>query len=160
MQYSNMNANVMLSVTSHRSTANMEVLTRKTTRETASMHIITLITLLFLPGMFLAVRLLPLLLSLPASRDGDRGSRAPQGHDLTGASPPQTLFQSPVFDFDRPNGEAFRHDVWSVFAKVCFPMTAITITISGVAYWWARAHAKRRVEDIQRSAERQLNEKV
>lgn len=155
MQYSNMKANEMLSVTSQRSTANMELLARKTTRETASMHVITLITLLFLPAMFLAVRMLTPALSLPASCGRGRNVEDLEVCHLTGLASSQTLFESPLFDWKKPVNESLRLDIFFLFAKVCFPMMAITVCICGLAYWWARRHAERRVEDIHRTFEQE-----
>lgn len=42
----------------------MHILTQKTTQETVSMRIITLVTLFFLPGTFISVSLLAMLMSL------------------------------------------------------------------------------------------------
>jgi hypothetical protein len=45
-------------------TKDMHILTQKTTQETVSMRIITLVTLFFLPGTFISVSLLAMLMSL------------------------------------------------------------------------------------------------
>lgn len=52
-----MQANRQLAEQAGASAANMEDLAVKTKRETVSMRIITLVTLFFLPGTFISVRL-------------------------------------------------------------------------------------------------------
>ena len=63
----NMEASKILAGKAHESTRNMEGITRemhviaqKTKQETVSMRVITLVTLFFLPGTFISVRLLSL----------------------------------------------------------------------------------------------------
>lgn len=47
---------MMFAESAHRSADEMQHLADKTSRETASMHIITVVTLIFLPATFVAVR--------------------------------------------------------------------------------------------------------
>lgn len=61
----NIEASQLLALKAQESTENMEVMTKdmhilaqKTTQETVSMRIITLVTLFFLPGTFISVSLL------------------------------------------------------------------------------------------------------
>jgi hypothetical protein len=70
LEFQNMEASKMLALRAQESTENMEVmtkdmhiLTQKTTQETVSMRIITLVTLFFLPGTFISVSLLALSMS-------------------------------------------------------------------------------------------------
>lgn len=120
----------------HKSTIEMELMTKsmhkvaeKTERETTSMHIITFVTLVFLPGTFIAVRVGILLFTL-------RG-RFSTNHD-------QTFFGSGLFQWDQNNPEqtypAWKGDFFALFAKICFPLMAGTILIWFGAYWWATKH--------------------
>ncbi|KAK3324566.1 hypothetical protein B0T19DRAFT_428858 [Cercophora scortea] len=112
----------------HRSTLNMEAATesmhkiaKKTERETASMHIITLVTLVFLPGTFVAVRLLGLP-TMMRTRSFDA---------LLTRS--QTFFSSGMFQWDQ-NNPATSSPIWKPelfvrFAAICFPLMGLTILI-------------------------------
>jgi len=71
LQYRSMEASKMLAEKAHLSAAHMESMTvdmhdiaRKTKQEAVSMRIITLVTLFFLPGTFISVRLVPFPLHL------------------------------------------------------------------------------------------------
>ena len=69
MDVQNIEASKLLALKAQESTENMEVmtkdmhiLTQKTTQETVSMRIITLVTLFFLPGTFISVSLVPIMM--------------------------------------------------------------------------------------------------
>lgn len=125
----------------HASTKQMEVMTRdmgriaeKTERETASMHIITLVTLVFLPGTFVAVRtqtgrallLTPILTAM------------------------QTLFGSGLYQWDDDRPEMafpmWKQEYFNLFAKICFPMMFGVILIWFLCYaqarWWKKPTAR------------------
>lgn len=117
-------------------TEKMHEIAIKTKQETLSMHVITIFTLIFLPGTFIAVSMWFL------SRGGFR--------ILTTNSRNQTFFSSGVLRWDDDGtlgtdylvrGEAIR-----LFMSICLPMMAITIAcwalMYGVARRWARRHAR------------------
>ncbi|KAI1010570.1 hypothetical protein LB503_005028 [Fusarium chuoi] len=54
LQYKTIQINKIYAESAHLSTRNMENIANKTKRETSSMHIITFVTLIFLPGTFMA----------------------------------------------------------------------------------------------------------
>ncbi|KAK4160126.1 hypothetical protein QBC43DRAFT_119395 [Cladorrhinum sp. PSN259] len=114
-----------LTVEMAKSTLNMEQLAtsthtiaEKAKKETSSMHVITVVTLLFLPGTFVAVRLgLPLM---------------PLVCKLLTCS--QTLFGSGLFQWDDNENPEERDPVWKgshffLFIKVCVGLMALTIII-------------------------------
>jgi hypothetical protein len=106
-------------------TQDMHKVAEKTARQTASMHIITLVTLVFLPGTFVAVRTgLPYLRKYVTALTGD-----------------QTFFGSGLFQWDDDNPlemPMWKPQFFALFAKICFPMMAGTILIWFAAYWWAK----------------------
>lgn len=55
IQFRNMGISQLFLIAAHQTAADMRKIADKTERETASMHIITLVTLIFLPGTFVAV---------------------------------------------------------------------------------------------------------
>lgn len=131
----------------HRSTKNMEAVTRsmhtiaeKTERETALMHIITVVTLVFLPGTFVAVSVAGLLFLIPplplrASNKLAEGS-------LTSV---QTFLGSGLFQWAQ-NDSTMQFPIWrpeffALFAKVCFPLMGATILVWLVAYFWSNLRA-------------------
>jgi hypothetical protein len=98
----------------------MEKIAAKTEQETISMHIITFVTLMFLPGTFVAVRLgWPYLW-----RAGT------ENLDLTRA---QTFFQSGLIGWDDKAGYSmnFNRKGFDLFALICFPLMAVTMFC-----WW------------------------
>lgn len=107
-------------------TKSMHKVAERTERETASMHIITLVTLIFLPGTFIAVRLGMPTLKLRKFTD-----------HLTFD---QTFLGSGLFQWDQNQPEAmptFKPEFFVLFAKVCFPFMAAIGLIWICAYWWA-----------------------
>lgn len=126
-------------------TEKMHTIAIKTKQETLSMHVITVFTLIFLPGTFIAVRHYQ-------ARWGAQWSGATV-HDthLTAASRTQTFFSSGVLHWDEDGtlgsdwvvrGEGIR-----LFLSICLPMMAIIITgwavMYGIARRWARRHRQK-----------------
>jgi hypothetical protein len=134
----------------HESTRNMEKVTEsmhtiadKTEKETASMHIITLVTLVFLPGTFVAVSLgPPLMRQLTESLTTD-----------------QTFFGSGLFQWVEENtGElpVWKPEYFKLFAKICFPLMGGTIVIWLLATFWARwtqPRTWRNANDVEKAGE-------
>ena len=109
----------------------MENIARKTEQETTSMHVITFVTLLFLPGTFLAVsRLAVRLKSKPLTLD-------------------QSFFQSGIIQLKVP--EAIDGDwmllsgPWELFAKISFGLMLGVFVIWGIVYGYLRHRAHRRI---------------
>lgn len=145
----------------HESTIKMEKMTKsmhkvaeRTERETASMHIITLVTLIFLPGTFIAVRLGMPNLKLRKFTD-----------HLTFD---QTFLGSGLFQWDQGQPEAmptWKPEFFALFAKVCFPFMAVIGLIWVCAYWWAtwgrgNTHMENNDEESGISDGQGLSEKV
>lgn len=119
----------------HQSSLEMEMMTKsmkgvaeKTAIQTSSMHIITLVTLFFLPATFVAVRHfgLPLLSKLTES-----------------LTLQQTFFSSGAFQWDQNAPEASSMPFWkskffALFAVICFPMTGAIICVWWALYWRAK----------------------
>lgn len=134
----------------HASTQRMEKLTsdmgriaRKTERETASMPIITLVTLVFLPGTFVAV--------------GWPSGRALLLTPILTAM--QTLFGSGLYQWDDDHPEMafpmWKQEYFNLFAKICFPMMFGVILIWFLCYALARRKGKTRDEEAQVGMEAQ-----
>ncbi|KAI0201464.1 hypothetical protein F4808DRAFT_127586 [Astrocystis sublimbata] len=101
------------------STFKMESIAEGTGKETSSMHTITLVTLVFLPGTFVAVRYALLLIWTIASMS------------LTTVDY-QTFLGAGFYQFpDEVGGEAvfplFQTKYFALFAAITFPLTAITV---------------------------------
>lgn len=126
----------------HLSTIEMEDMTRstkvlaeKTEKQTTSMHIITGVTLVFLPGTFVAVRY---GLQIFCSRKF-----------MEFLTNNQTFFSSGSFQWDQNNAKSGDMPYWKpefflLFAKVCFPMTGVIMLLWFGAYQWARWREWRR----------------
>ena len=161
LQYRNMEINKLFAVNAqeassrmeqltaemHNSTLRMETLTtdlgriaEKTERETASMHIITLVTLVFLPGTFMAVRY---------------GLRA--GSDIRLLTRSQTLFGSGLFQWNQNDPDMsfpiWKQEYFNLFAEICFPLMASVILIWYVTY--KRSVQKRRPDGENKDEEMQ-----
>lgn len=124
----------------HRSTLKMEEMTEstktlaeKTEKQTTSMHIVTLVTLVFLPGTFVAVRYgLPTL-----SKSTEFLTKI------------QTFFSSGSFQWDQNNADSTAMPYWkpeffALFVKVCFPMTGIIFLIWLGLFYGARYRRRQR----------------
>ena len=118
----------------HHSSHEMEMMTKsmkkvaeKTAVQTSSMHLITLVTLFFLPATFVAVRAF-VLPSFSFSELADH---------LTSD---QTFFSSGAFQWDQndPDGSSmpfWKPGFFSLFARICFPMTGVIICAWWLLYW-------------------------
>lgn len=117
----------------HQSSLEMEAMTKsmkkvaeKTAIQTSSMHLITLVTLFFLPATFVAVRLFGLL---------------PSFSDLTvSLTSYQTFFSSGAFQWDQNNPDGSSMPFWkpeffALFSLICFPMTGAIICVWWALYW-------------------------
>ncbi|KAK4140569.1 uncharacterized protein C8A04DRAFT_14831 [Dichotomopilus funicola] len=119
-------------------TVEMREIAIKTKQETLSMHVITIFTLIFLPGTFIAVSLTPLLSFVPKIRN------------LTSHPFAQTLFSSGVLRWDEDgtlgSDWVVRNDGLRLFVSICVPLTIVTISIWAAMYSlarrWARKHAR------------------
>lgn len=107
-------------------TESMHTIAAKTEKDTALMHIITLVTLVFLPGTFVAVRFGLPLYSLRKF--------------TTSLTSNQTIFGSGLFQWDQNHPlemPVWKPEFFALFAKICFPLMAGTLLIWLGAYWWA-----------------------
>ncbi|KAI0811820.1 hypothetical protein GGR55DRAFT_641971 [Xylaria sp. FL0064] len=104
----------------HQSTLQMESIAGKTEKETSSMHIITLVTLLFLPGTFVAVRY-----ALPTIRKEVNRNLTTNNQTFLGAG----FYQWPDSDdaSEIPNYPIWRPEYFYLFAKISFPLMALTL---------------------------------
>jgi len=115
----------------------MHKIAEKTENDTASMHIITLVALVFLPGTFVAVRY-----------------GVPSAGRLTAAlTLDQTFLNSGLYQWDQgleAGMPTWKPEFFSLFAKICFPMMAITLLIWLAAYWWWSSRQRKRAADERR----------
>jgi membrane protein required for beta-lactamase induction len=109
----------------------MQELTVKTRNETVSIHAITILTLLFLPATFVAVRhgLLSELYYVI----------------LCVLTVSQTFFGSDIVDFkieSKPGssseGWKFNKKASELFGLICGPLTFVVLSIWGFALWYSR----------------------
>ncbi|KAI1131152.1 hypothetical protein F5Y10DRAFT_234362 [Nemania abortiva] len=114
----------MMTKDMHQSTLQMESIAGKTKKETSSMHIITLVTLLFLPGTFVAVRY-----ALPIIRKEVNIPLTTNNQTFLGAG----FYQWPDNGDSSqiPNYPVWRPEYFSLFAKISFPLMALTL------FFWA-----------------------
>jgi hypothetical protein len=123
-----------------RSTERMELMTKsmndiaKTTeRDTASMHIITFFTLVFLPGTFLGVRLLLLCVG---------------GTPHAPLTQTQSFFSTPILSgpaVDGQSGWAFNSGLFLLFIWICLPLMISTILV-WAGYMWVNHRRRKRQE--------------
>lgn len=99
-------------------TESMYDIAKTTEKDTTSMHIITLVTLLFLPGTFLGVRSIVYFSKLQSGILTDN----------------QTFFSTPIFgggdggsDGQESRGWFLNEQLLWLFMKICFPMMLVTI---------------------------------
>ncbi len=114
----------------------MERLAYKTEQETVSMHVITCVTLAYLPGTFVAVSL---------SRSLTRGlARA-----LTSR---QSFFQSGLLQWQaaattEETSMYFNSHGFVLFSEITFPLMAATFVIWWLFYRWLEKRARRKAEE-------------
>ncbi|KAJ2902327.1 hypothetical protein MKZ38_000717 [Zalerion maritima] len=105
-------------------TTRMHTIAEKTEQETVSMHFITVLTLIFLPGTFLAVRFgapaLELISQMAALTFG------------------QTFFSSGIFHWDEDTKVDSEYQVrgsgLALFGMICLPLTAVVMLIWVAVY--------------------------
>lgn len=110
-------------------TDEMHTIAQKTARDSASMHVITIVTLILLPGTFLGVRKMALRLkSLNYSLTSD-----------------QTLFSTPIFNAtDSGQSWVIDHGLLWLFIGICIPVTIVMlIAWYGCLLRLRRAQARR-----------------
>jgi hypothetical protein len=116
------------------STDAMELLTLKTKHETVSIHVITILTLIFLPSTFVAVRYTWPHFSRMVSQF------------LTAC---QTFFGSGIIDFERTSGSTENLGYWitrwgavKLFVLFCVPLTFVVVSAWAVTYHRSRKRYK------------------
>jgi cbb3-type cytochrome oxidase subunit 3 len=136
----------------HQSSLEMEAMTKsmkrvaeKTAIQTSSMHLITLVTLLFLPATFVAVR----LSGLPSFTSFELADYLTLD---------QTFFSAGAFQWNQqdPSGTSmpfWKPKFFALFATICFPMTGVIICVWWILYW--RNNRLRR-QHAQRDEEQQI----
>lgn len=124
-------------------TDSMYDIARQTARDSASMHVITFFTLVFLPGTFLGVRLM-----MASYLNSPAGS-------LTSD---QTFFSTPILstpDAANPQSWNTNNGLLSLFFEICIPMMFVTV-IAWYLYlnkrWLRRNPVGSGQEDIEASA--------
>ena len=128
-------------------TLKMHDIAVKTKLQALSMHVITVFTLIFLPGTFLAVR------ALGSGPDFFGVEQLhPEESSLTLFQRLQTFFSSGAFrwDDDGKLGKAWaaRDGVIGLFMAICLPMMAIVIVVWAVLVWHQRRQEKRQYTDL------------
>lgn len=122
-------------------TQNMHKIAVRTEQETVSMHIVTIFTLIFLPGTFLAVSLLALC--WPHHQRG-----FPTAEALTS---PQTFFSSGILHWDDGGALGYdwklRKDGMKLFFAISFPMMALILAGWFALYLRARRKGGKRIQD-------------
>lgn len=126
-------------------TDSMYDIARQTARDSASMHVITFFTLVFLPGTFLGVRLM--MASYLKSPTGSLTSD-------------QTFFSTPILstpEAANPQSWNVNNGLLSLFFEICIPMMFVTV-IAWYLYlnkrWFRRNPVGSGQEDIEASAGR------
>lgn len=95
----------------------MHKIAEQTARDSASMHVITFVTLVLLPGTFLGVRLMTSYL---------KSSR-------TSLTVGQTFFSTPIIQGpDNGEGWSTNHGLLWLFVEICAPMMVVTLAV-----WYA-----------------------
>ncbi|KAK8041731.1 hypothetical protein PG993_006254 [Apiospora rasikravindrae] len=117
-------------------TKRMHTIAERTERDTSSMHFITFLTLVFLPGTFLGVRLFS---ALSSSYSHDATIDPSRALTLN-----QSIFSTPIFgDADEGSGKtwALNSDLLFLFLKICLPMMTVI-----VGFWILYRKYMRRME--------------
>ncbi|KAK8122723.1 hypothetical protein PG984_011393 [Apiospora sp. TS-2023a] len=140
LQYRNLQVSRIYAESAHSSSRKMEKIAAKTEEETASMHIITMVTLVFLPGTFFTVRLLAPL-----------AKRLMTGH-LTSLA--QSFLQSGIFQWNEPVGEneatwEFKKDAFGLFAAITFVSMFITFVVWFFMFRYAKVRSRRQLYDVE-----------
>lgn len=108
-----------------RVTDSMHDIALTTEKDTSSMHVITFLTLIFLPGAFVCVRLM--------FSCSSKLARQALTHT-------QSLLSSPVFgdSSDSPSSGIFDPDMLWLFLEICLPMMVVTISMWIWYVWYKR----------------------
>jgi hypothetical protein len=113
-------ANEFLTISAQVSAGRMEAIALKTEQETVSMHVITVFTLIFLPGTFIAVSLWNL-----------RPFRSPNRCNFSLITN-QTFFNSGIIQFNLADSQG--GDNWTIhenamrlFLSLCLPLTLVIL---------------------------------
>lgn len=130
-------------------TTEMHEIALKTKQETLSMHVITVFTLIFLPGTFIAVRNFLRHGGWQPSGEATFNQELP----LTTISGIQTFFSSGIlrWDDDGTLGSdwVLRQDGIKLFLAISLPMMVIIISGWTVMYWTAQRWARRHQEKMR-----------
>jgi flagellar biosynthesis/type III secretory pathway M-ring protein FliF/YscJ len=123
----------------------MQKVAEKTEKETTSMHIITLVTLVFLPGTFVAVSWF--IFQLVAAAFSAGAERDPS---LTNTDS-QTFFGSGLFQWDDNDPEMalpkWRPEFFKLFSLICFPLMAGTILVWLLVFRIAKQRGRRAADN-------------
>lgn len=120
----------------------------KTEQETVSMHVITVFTLIFLPGTFLAVRYLC-----------QKNQQLFSAKDLT-LPPPQTFFSSGILDWDDDNLSSYgvRGGAMRLFFYICVPMMLLILLGWYLLYRLAQIKGRKRINEVLEEVNAGLHE--
>lgn len=131
-------------------TLEMHKIAVKTEQETVSMHVITVFTLIFLPGTFLAVRFL--------FHHLQRLAETPEPDFLTIQLRQQTFFSSGILDWDATNDLAWavRGGAMRLFFYICVPMMLLIIAGWYLLYLLAQRKGRKRMTEVLQDVEGQL----
>lgn len=140
LQYHNQRIGESYAQLAKASTDKMERLTLKTKHETVSIHVITILTLFFLPATFIAVRT-----GLSSLLDFFRLCQTGFSLFLTGC---QTFFGSGVIEFEKEESTGqlgywtVRWGALKLFGLVCAPLTCFVLSAWAVTYYRSRRRQK------------------
>lgn len=102
----------------------MHTIAHETKMEAANMRIITLVTLFFLPGTFVSVSLVLLLVA------------------ALGLTPLETLMSTPIVHYPDPQ-KIVNLDALNLFLAIALPLLAVTIITWYALYRWHRIKARK-----------------
>lgn len=123
-------------------TREMQEIARNTEKDTASMHVITFLALIFLPGTFLGVRLYYYYYQ------HSRHSKSQSPSYLTAS---QSFFSTPIFEGQTPEGSenpsrwSFNGELFGLFARICLPMMVVVLVLWGGWTWRVKRRSSRKV---------------
>jgi hypothetical protein len=122
---------------SHIQSEKMEKIAYKTEKETISMHVITCVTLAFLPGTFVAV----------SPHTMSHSNQAV----LTRLPSIKAFFQSGLIEINQAalgvqDAVTFHPGAFKLFASICFPLMFVTFVLWVLLFKYLARRAKRREE--------------
>lgn len=134
-------------------TLEMHKIAVKTEQETVSMHVITIFTLIFLPGTFLAVRY---LFRRYYHRVQNFLQKQPD-QDLLTSLRHQTFFSSGILDWDGDNVSwDVRGGAMRLFFYICVPMMLLIIAGWYLLYVLAQRKSRKRMNEVLKEVEGEL----